>query len=166
MQIAINAQLLSQTESYRGAGVSNYSQHLLSALGEFVLAEPSFHLTAYVNVPEMTIAGVQMARSRLPLQQPLARIAWEQGYFPLALQQQKADLVHGLVNVLPIAATIPGIVTVHDLSFVRMQEKLPAAKRWYLTHLCRASVHKAAHVIAVSRQTADDLIRYFQVAPE
>ncbi|MCB0064004.1 MAG: glycosyltransferase family 4 protein [Caldilineaceae bacterium] len=104
-------------------------------------------------------------RSRLPLQRPLARIAWEQSYFPLALKQQQVDLIHGLVNVLPLATKLPGIVTVHDLSFVRMQEKLPAAKRWYLAHLCRASVHKAVRVIAVSQQTADDLISEFQVAP-
>lgn len=165
MQVAINAQLLSQRENYRGAGVSNYSLHLLRAMGGLTQTVPSLHLTAYVNVPELAIAGIQLVHSRLPLQQPLARIAWEQSCFPLALQRQKTDLVHGLVNVLPLATTIPGVVTVHDLSFVRMQEKLPAAKRWYLTHLCRASVHKAAQVVAVSRQTADDLIHNFQVAP-
>ncbi|MCB0104962.1 MAG: glycosyltransferase family 4 protein [Caldilineaceae bacterium] len=165
MQVAINAQLLSQTASYRGAGVSNYSRHLLEAMGEMAQEAPHLALTAYVNVPDFTVEGVQFVRSRLPLQQPLARIVWEQSCFPLALQRQGADVVHGLVNVLPLATATPGIVTVHDLSFIRMQEKLPAAKRWYLTHLCRASVQKATQVIAVSRQTADDLIRYFHVAP-
>ena len=38
MHIAINAQLLSSAESYRGAGVSNYSGHLLRALGQIALA--------------------------------------------------------------------------------------------------------------------------------
>jgi glycosyltransferase involved in cell wall biosynthesis len=67
------------------------------------------------------------------------------------------------VNVLPLATKVPGVVTVHDLSFVRMPEKLRLAKRLYLVRLCRASVAKAAHVIAVSQQTADDLIHYFGV---
>lgn len=162
MRVAINAQLLSERSSYRGAGVSNYSKHLLQALGTLT-DESTLDLTAYVNAPHFAVNGIEMVRSRLPLHQPLARIAWEQSYFPLALNAQRADLVHGLVNVLPLATHVPGIVTVHDLSFVRVQEKLPAAKRWYLTQLCRASVRKAAHIIAVSRQTADDLMHEFQV---
>ncbi len=161
MHVALNAQLLSTQESYRGAGVSNYSRHLLTAMGAIAQEDPALQLSAFVNGAELRIAGVRMIRSGLPLQQPLARIAWEQSLFPLALRREKADLVHGLVNVLPLVTTVLGIVTVHDLSFVRMPEKLPPAKRWYLTKLCRASVEKAQQVIAVSRQTADDLINFF-----
>jgi len=81
----------------------------------------------------------------------------------LTLARSDADLIHGLVNVLPLGSRLPGIVTVHDLSFVRWPETLPRAKRLYLTRLCRASVTRAARVIAVSRQTADDLISCFDV---
>lgn len=66
-----------------------------------------------------------------------------------------------VANVLPLASALPGVVTVHDLSFVRMPEKFPPAKRFYLTRLCAASVAKARRVIAVSRQTADDLMACF-----
>jgi glycosyltransferase involved in cell wall biosynthesis len=55
-------------------------------------------------------------------------------------------------------------VTVHDLSFLRLPQKFPRAKRLYLTRLCQASVNRARHVIAVSRQTADDLVRFFGTA--
>lgn len=163
MHVALNAQLLSTEESYRGAGVSNYSRYLLTALGAIAQEDPDLRLSAFVNGAELRTAGVRMIRSRLPLQQPLLRIAWEQSLLPLALRREKVDLLHGLVNVLPLATTIPGIVTVHDLSFVRMPEKLRMAKRWYLTQLCRASVEKAQRVIAVSGQTADDLIHFFNL---
>jgi glycosyltransferase involved in cell wall biosynthesis len=69
--------------------------------------------------------------------------------------------VHGLVNVLPLATNVPGVVTVHDLSFVRAPETLPPLKRVYLTRLCAASVARARAVIAVSRQTAQDIEHYF-----
>jgi len=163
MHVAINAQLLNTAATYRGAGVSNYSRHLLTALGHATQQEPDLTVSAFVNVTDFQAAGIALIHSRLPLQQPLARIAWEQSLLPLALHQQHADLIHGLVNVLPLATTLPGIVTVHDLSFVQMPEKLPRAKRWYLTKLCRASVTKAAQVIAVSQQTADDLINLFDL---
>ena len=75
-------------------------------------------------------------------------------------------MVHGLVNVLPLAPRVPGVVTVHDLSFVRTPETLPPLKRAYLAQLCAASVRRARAVIAVSRQTADDVEHYFGVPPD
>jgi glycosyltransferase involved in cell wall biosynthesis len=174
MKIAINAQLLSDQHSYRGAGVSNYSAEVLGALGALALAAqeaaapapPPVELTAYLHAKHFAAPGVQCVRSALPLEQPAARILWEQSVLPAHLHRQRAGLVHGLVNVLPLAAHCPGVVTVHDLAFVRTPETLPPLKRAYLTALCRASVARAAHVIAVSQQTAEDLRRYFAVPPE
>lgn len=163
MQIALNAQLLNTSHSYRGAGVSNYCRHLLAHLGALPTAGSQF--TAFINPCTPPVPGIHLQQTALPVQHPLLRIIWEQSLFPLVLQQQRFDLVHGLVNVLPLATQTPGIVTVHDLSFLRMPEKFQAAKRWYLTQLCRASVAKARHIIAVSRQTADDLHHFWQVDP-
>lgn len=164
MHIAINAQLLSDQQSYRGAGVSNYSRHLLASLGELVAeGNTRHHFTAFVNAKGGETAGIQVQRTRWPLHQPLARILWEQSLLPLQLHQLRADLVHGLVNVLPLTIRVPGVVTVHDLSFMRMPASLTAARRAYLTRLCQASVQRAAHVIAVSRQTADDVMHYFGI---
>lgn len=174
MRVAINAQLLSDQHSYRGAGVSNYSAELLRALGALALAAqeaaapapPPIELKAYLHAAHFAAPGVQCVRSTLPLEQPAARILWEQSSLPMHLQRQRADLVHGLVNVLPLTTRCPGVVTVHDLAFVRTPETLPPLKRAYLTALCRASAARAAHILAVSRQTAADLERYFAVAPD
>ena len=164
MHIAINAQLLSDQQSYRGAGVSNYSRHLLASLGELVADGSTDHrFTAFVNANGGETAGIHIQRTRWPLHRPLARIIWEQSLLPLQLSQLRADLVHGLVNVLPLTTRVPGVVTVHDLSFMRMPESLTVARRTYLTRLCQASVQRAAHVIAVSRQTADDVMHYFDI---
>lgn len=166
MKIAINAHLLSERATYRGAGVSNYSAELLNALGALIIERTQsssypLELTAYLHAAKFEAPGVHLVRSRLPLENPLARIAWEQAVLPVHLQRQRVDLVHGLVNVLPLAAHCPGVVTVHDLAFVRTPQTLPPLKRAYLTALCWASVARAAHVIAVSHQTAADLQHYF-----
>jgi glycosyltransferase involved in cell wall biosynthesis len=94
------------------------------------------------------------------------RIVWEQTVFPAAIAARRADLVHGLVNVLPLASAAPGVVTVHDLAFLRMPELLPANKRAYLSAICRASVSRARRVIAVSQQTADELTGFFGTRSE
>lgn len=164
MHVILNAQLLSSAESYRGAGVSQYCRQLVAALGQCVATDGTIDaLTALTSDPAYQAAGVTLIRTAARIQQPLWRIGWEQTVLPHWLQKLGADLVHGLVNVLPLATRVPGVVTVHDLSFMSMPEKLPAAKRFYLARSCRASVHKARRVIAVSRQTADDLIRFFGV---
>lgn len=166
MKVALNAQLISDGANYRSAGVSNYSAELVRALGELALEERKrgssiWEFSAYLHVNSFEAPGVRLIRSPRLLEQPTARILWEQTRLPLHLRRQRADLVHGLVNVLPLTAPCPGVVTVHDLSFVRLPQTLPPFKRTYLTALCRASVKRAARIIAVSRQTADDLQRYF-----
>jgi glycosyltransferase involved in cell wall biosynthesis len=159
LHVAINAHLLSSAASYRSAGVSNYSRHLLSALGQLVGDGATPHrFTAFLHAKDFTAAGIAVQRGPARLEQPTYRIAWEQGVLPRQLRRIEADVVHGLVNVLPLSTRRPGVVTVHDLSFLRLPQLFPLYKRAYLTALCRASVARARQVIAVSRQTADDLV--------
>lgn len=165
MHIAINAQLLNDEQTYRSAGVSNYCRHLLLNLGKINQERgTNQHLRAFIGIRSFQAPGIALESTIWPLRQPLARIVWEQLVLPRHLQQPPADLVHGLVNVLPLATRIPGVVTVHDLSFLHMPEKFPRLKRYYLTQLCAASVRQARHIIAVSQQTADDLMRSFGLA--
>jgi len=122
--------------------------------------------TAFLHAADFVAAGVAVQRGPQWLEQPLLRIAWEQSVLPVALTQIQADVVHGLVNVLPLATRRPGVVTVHDLSFLRLPELFPPFKRVYLTALCRASVARARQVVAVSHQTADDLAQAWGVDGE
>ncbi len=160
MYIALNAQLLNTAASYRSAGVSRYCAGLLRHLGE---TNGGLEFTAFVNEQDINAPGINLERSPLPLQQPLARIAWEQTVLPARLRALNVDLVHGLVNVLPLATRVPGVVTVHDLSFLHGEDRRRRLKQAYLRRLCRVSVHQARQVIAVSQQTANDLVRGFGV---
>ncbi len=166
MHVVLNAQLISTERSYRSAGVSGYSRHLLRALGSIAAGDETLQLTALRTVPDLPEDGVHTHASPLPLYFPPARIAWEQLVLPGLLHHLHADLVHGLVNVLPLASNKPGVVTVHDLSFLHLPQYFHPSKRLYLTVLCRASVHRAARIIAVSAQTAKDVVEHFGVSPE
>ena len=164
MKVVVNAQLLHTGSNYRGAGVSNYCRSLLTALA----AEAGGHqLMAFVNDRDFSCPqgrpGVELRYTRWPAAAPLPRIVWEQTALPAALWTDQADLVHGLVNTLPLVTKSPGVVTVHDLSFVRLPERFPLHKRLYLSNLCRASVNRAKRVIAVSKQTASDVRTEFGV---
>lgn len=167
MHIAINAQLLSVNQTYRNAGVSVYSQHLLEYLGRMGKNQETDHqFAAFTHVRGLAEHGIDLGcvknlATDLPVGKPIVRIGWEQTILPLKLRQLGVELMHGLVNILPLASRIPSVVTVHDLSFLRMPRVLPPLKRAYLARLCRASVSKALHVIAVSQQTAQDIVHAF-----
>lgn len=160
MRIAVNAQLLNTDHTYRGAGVSSYCRNLLTALTRQTGA---YQVTVFLNDRNFQVQGLDLHYTRWPVRQPLTRIAWEQTALPLALRRIQADLVHGLVNTLPLATSVPGVVTVHDLSFLRMPAYFPRPKQLYLAHLCRVSVRKARRVIAVSEQTAADIRSQFGI---
>ena len=164
VNVVVNAQLLHTGSGYRGAGVSNYCRSLLTALA----AETGGNrVTAFVNDQEFRCPqgekGLELRYTRWPAADPVPRIIWEQTALPLAVWTGQGNVVHGLVNTLPLATKVPGVVTVHDLSFVRMPERFPRTKRIYLTHLCRASARRAKRVIAVSGQTAEDIRTEFGV---
>jgi glycosyltransferase involved in cell wall biosynthesis len=162
MRIALNAQLISAGAGYRAAGVSNYSRRLCRALGEYSAAGRTPHtFTAFAHVDDLATPGLAVAQTAPLLERPLARIAWEQTELPAALACGRFDLVHGLVNMLPLATPTLGVVTVHDLSFVRAPGRLPPLKHLYQVVLARLSVARARAVIAVSRQTAADVIACF-----
>ena len=131
MHVVLNAQLLSDQAGYRSAGMSNYTRSLLAALGPLVTGDPAWRLTALTHTPGFDVAGIAAHVTPRLLERPAMRIAWEQIVLPQLLRQLDADLVHGLVNVLPLATSVPGVVTVHDLSFLHFRHLFPSAKRLY-----------------------------------
>jgi len=93
-------------------------------------------------------------RARLPL----PRVTWWTG--PL-------DLYHSPDFVLPpLPPGVPGVLTVHDLSFVRTPDSTMPGMQRYLGEGVPRSVARAAHVVAVSECTKADLVEMYGTPPE
>jgi glycosyltransferase involved in cell wall biosynthesis len=148
---------------YRSAGVSVYTRNLLAALPR---TGSGAEFIAFHGRDAGPVSGVRSVLSPLPTWTAPARIAWEQTGFLWQASAQRLDLIHGTVNVLPLAIRCPTVVTVHDLAFLRHPERFPAAKTAYLRMAVKLSVRKAARVIAVSASTRSDLISLMGVSPE
>ncbi|MBA3945821.1 MAG: glycosyltransferase family 4 protein [Herpetosiphonaceae bacterium] len=168
MHFAVNAHLLSPVTGYRQAGVSGYIERLLRQL---LPLSPTDRWTVY------TSAGITPARlaatpnttlrpSRLPTTNPLVRILWEQLCAPLLLARDRPSVLFCPLNVVPLAAPCPTVVTIHDLAFLRLPERFRPAKRRYLTLLTSLSVRRARHVITVSDFTRREVIELLHVPPE
>ncbi len=77
------------------------------------------------------------------------------------LLEDGVDLFHGLSNELPFAMEKTGIknvVTIHDLIFLRHPELYPRIDRRIYYRKTLNAVKSADRIIAISRQTRDDLI--------
>ncbi len=163
--VVLNALLLSQAASYRGAGISAYERHLITAMAA---VGREMTLTAVIAEPNWQApAPVRTYRAPGWTRRPLLRILWEQAWLPTVVRRFKAHLLHGLAFVTPVwNASIPHVVTVHDLSFVRFPETLPAWKARYLRWFTRRSLKQAARIIAVSHSTRRDILQWLNLRPE
>ncbi|MEX2425875.1 MAG: glycosyltransferase family 1 protein [Thermomicrobiaceae bacterium] len=162
MRIGMLAQLLSFNEGYRQAGVSRYIEHLLRFLpgeldsGDELLVYAGDAARVSERIDELP-ASLQWNWTNWPTGKVPVRILWEQLAFPVLARSHKADLIHGPVNVVPVASGKPSIVTIHDLAFLQYPEQYPGFQRRYLTRMTRASTHRADRVIAVSEFTGRDV---------
>jgi glycosyltransferase involved in cell wall biosynthesis len=166
MHFAVNAHLLSPVEGYRQAGVSRYIEQLVAHL---VRTSPGERWTVYappgaervLNLP----ANARLRQSRLPTSRPVVRIAWEQFVAPILLLRDRPAALLCPLNVVPLLARQPSVVTVHDLAFLRYPDRFKASRQRYLATLARLSVRRAAHVVAVSEWTRREVIALLDVPP-
>jgi glycosyltransferase involved in cell wall biosynthesis len=170
LQVAINAQLVSFSRSYRNAGVSRYTYTLLSGLADD--AGP-LRYTAFVNPVEAEAAQasapaqngrVRMVAARWSIKSPVQRIVWEQVALPGLLRTLHADVFHSPVNVLPSRLPCASVVTIHDLAFLRYPQYFRPARRMYQRRFTRRSARAATLVVTVSESTKRDVMEYFGVA--
>lgn len=170
MRIGINAHLLSFSQTYRQAGLSRYIDELLFKIPT---AAPDLQFFGYTGNEELPATvqkrkprNLRLRRSLLPTERPPVRIAWEQTALPWAAAQDRLDLLHCPVNVAPVLARCPTLLTIHDLIFLRSPEKFHPAKRFYLSTMTGWSARHAKHIIAVSEATRQDIIELLHIRPE
>jgi glycosyltransferase involved in cell wall biosynthesis len=154
----------------QGAGIGRYVRELIRALA--LLDD----LTPY----RLFVAGA--ALRDLPLR-PGPNFSWRptrvtplwfarlwhrlQLPFPVEVFTGRIALYHATDFTLP--PTLPGtrtLLTVHDLSFVRAPETATPVLKAYLDQVVPRSVRRAAHVLADSQATKDDLMELYGTASE
>jgi glycosyltransferase involved in cell wall biosynthesis len=163
-RIGLNAHLLNLTGNYRSAGINWYIFHLLASLSTIA----DFDYTVFLSdrTASQHLSRMSFCQSRWPTHRPIARIAWEQLVQPFALRHERIDLLHALAFAGPLAISIPWVVTVYDLSFIRYPQSFNAANRTFLAWAVGNSVRRADRIIAISESTRRDLISIFGAHPD
>jgi glycosyltransferase involved in cell wall biosynthesis len=129
-------------------------------------ADQSLRYLAFVGDEAIALAGWERRVSRWRTARPPARVLWEQTAQPWGVWRNRLDLLHVPVNVGPVIAPCPVVVTIHDLSFYLYPELFQPAQRSYLQHMTRQTVRQAARVIAISENTRTDIVRILGVSED
>ena len=168
VEIGINALKLYTSQDYRNAGISNYIRQLTTTLLE---QDGENHYTLFTNhlMPaweEHTPNKPTIVTSRLPTAHPVPRILWEQTALAWHTSRGKLDILHCPLNIIPLAAACPTVLTIHDLTFLRYPRLFPRLKQRYLRFFTRLSARSADVVVTDSESTRADVVRMLGVAED
>ena len=149
------------------AGIGRYTRNLVRALADVDSAN-SYALFAATGRAQAGDSGPWPANfclRRLPVSDRLMHILWQRLRLPVRIQLLigQLDLFHSPDFVLPPVGRTPALVTVHDLSFLRLPDCFVPGFADYLRGAVSRAVARAAYVIADSASTRTDLIELMGV---
>jgi glycosyltransferase involved in cell wall biosynthesis len=94
------------------------------------------------------------------------RLAWEQVRLPALLTKQAVSVHHGPHYTMPERASVPSVVTIHDMSFFEEARWHERSKVLVFRRAIAVAARKAAAVVCPSRVTAAQLARWCRVETE
>jgi glycosyltransferase involved in cell wall biosynthesis len=93
---------------------------------------------------------------------PFPRL-WTHWRLRRALRHDRPEVSFIPSHVLPFGLNLPSVVTIHDVGHRHDPGSYRRSARWYLELTTRYAARRATRLIAVSRSTADDLQRFYDV---
>lgn len=150
-----------------GTGLGSYGRTLVNDLAPIM---PDVTLRLYApdagrNDLRCQVQSRENVRFCYPrhLRFRLQRDWWRMKGVVKDLRRDGVELYHGLSGELPeglSAAGIPGVVTVHDLIFLRHPEFYPALDAFFYKLKFRKMLREATRIIAISACTKRDILYY------
>jgi glycosyltransferase involved in cell wall biosynthesis len=144
------------------AGIGRYTRNLVRALAALDSHNSYVLFTAggrvQSNDSEPWPANFRLRQ--VPVSDRWLHILWQRLRLPVRIQlvTGKLDLFHSPDFVLPPVGRTPALVTVHDLSFLRLPECFVPGFAEYLRSAVSRAVRRANCIVADSESTRTDLI--------
>jgi glycosyltransferase involved in cell wall biosynthesis len=104
-----------------------------------------------------------LAGCRFRVDPSINGVWWQQVRLPAIACQERADVVWGPHTTLPLALDTPAVVSAHDLSSITMPGRHRLKTILSFNLFVGRSLENAAAIAAVSRHTAEELMRGFAI---
>jgi len=163
MQIGYDAKRI----FHNTTGLGNYGRDLIRILAyyypenQYILYNPKPAKINRLKIENNII--VKQPQTWLSKKLPFL---WRSKLINKDLLNDKPDIFHGLSGELPFGIqenSIKSVVTIHDLIFLHFPELYKPIDRKIYTAKFKYAAQKADKVVAISRQTKNDLIKFFGV---
>lgn len=166
MKIAFDAKRAYQN----GTGLGHYSRTLITSLADFY-PDHYYYLCAPKVTKRFNILRFRNVENIIPetFFSKKLKSLWRSSWVKKDLQKKGIDIYHGLSHEIPAGIQKTGIrstVTIHDLIF----ERYPKQYSWMDVLIYRRkfkyACKNADHIIAISRQTKEDIISFYRIPEE
>ncbi len=158
MRIAIDALGITQPGGGRSATLN-----LLTAL--FEIDRGNTYLV-FVDEREQALSAPNVRQYVTGIKGRFAARLWAQLALPIILRRERVDLVHYIKNLGAFFTPGATLVTVYDLSILICPDVYPWIDRVYWRFIEPLTLRQANRVIAISEDTAHDIITYYHIPME
>jgi glycosyltransferase involved in cell wall biosynthesis len=157
MRVGIDARL----SYHQPAGISRYTKHLIEELAQLD-RETSYTVFQHRKQREPLTKAPNFQRRTLftPVH---TRV--EQPMLAAELSFHSLDLLHSTDFIPPLHSSVPSVITVHDLAFLRWPHFLTESHAAYYSQIDRAVRH-ARHIIVPSESTKSDVVGQLGASPK
>lgn len=151
---------------HNGTGLGHYSRTLIRSLAEYFPQHQYFLFNPRPS--ELFKLEGKNLQEILPQSFPdkLLPFLWRSSRVKNDLVKLKIDLYHGLSHEIPFGIHLSGIksvVTIHDLIFERFPEQYSRIDVEIYRKKFRYACQFADRIIAISKQTQNDIIEFYQI---
>jgi glycosyltransferase involved in cell wall biosynthesis len=152
------------------SGLGSYSRNLITGLSSNFPGSDFFLYTTKIN-PRLYQPASPNVHIRFPetfIHRQLTSF-WRSYAVSELMIRDRIDLFHGLSHEIPFRFPSDGIksvVTIHDLIFMRLPHLYKTIDRYIYERKFRYACQQADRIIAISRQTADDIVKFFGTDPD
>lgn len=166
MRIAFDA----KRAFYNNTGLGNYSRNTIRQLSTLY---PENEYLLYTPKTRKAIKFQKEKNTKIitPLSTTgkLFKSFWRSYLINAQIASDKPDIYHGLSNEIPYgikSTKTKTVVTIHDLIFLRFPDLYKAADRKIYDRKFKYASENADLVIAVSKQTANDIVEFYKIPEE
>lgn len=125
----------------------------------------------YVNglAPALRECGVDVIELSEPKLDPWRfdrRVTWDQVVLPQRARASGADLLHCASGTMPLRVTMPAVVTVHDVAWLKVQSHTRPYARYYFGTFALQRYPHAAAIVVDSTFSRNELLDVLDVPGE
>jgi glycosyltransferase involved in cell wall biosynthesis len=151
---------------HNNTGLGNYSRTLIHSLNDY-FPENEYYLFNPKESGKYKISGTHIHQilPQSPIEKKLNSL-WRSNWVKRKFDDLSLNLYHGLSHEIPYGISnkkIKSVVTIHDLIYLRYPEQFKFIDRNVYDFKFRYACKYADHIIAISEQTKQDIIRYFKI---